>query len=420
MAYFTQVKAKNKQGYKWVCVKDGPQDPVTGERNQVARRGDTKKEAEARVDEAIRKLKDHGIDEKKIKKLPFDKIAWEWLSTYARGKVKASTVRVREKEIKIILKHYAHVNIDKVTSRMHQKMLNDLDDKGYAVKDKNGDLIYKPYTKTTIEGVHTTAGMIFKYAIKEKLRRDNPCIGAVIPEKKLTVEEIENNTIEEKYLEKDELFKFLDTTKQYGLHEDVEIFYLLAFSGMRSGELCALKWADINFETNEIRITKTLYNPNNNMRQYELTPPKTKGSIRTFDIDDSIMDLLKAYKKKQAKIKLANRAKYPDYHDKNFVFCHENGYPYIQKNIITRMNRLLKKTSIKKHATPHIFRHTHISMLAEAEVGINTIMKRVGHDDMNTTQKIYTHVTEKMKKNATEKIKNHFGSILKFEKTQEM
>lgn len=60
---------------------------------------------------------------------------------------------------------------------MHQKMLNDLDDKDYA--------------KTTIEGVHVTAGMIFKYAMKEKLRLDNPCVGAVIPTKKLTIEEIE-------------------------------------------------------------------------------------------------------------------------------------------------------------------------------------------------------------------------------------
>jgi integrase len=189
---------------------------------------------------------------------------------------------------------------------------------------------------------------------------------------------------------------------------------------MRSGELCALKWSDVNFDTTEIRITKTLYNPDNNMRKYELTPPKTKGSIRTFDMDDSIIDLLKAHKKTQAKIKMGNRHKYPDYHDKNFIFCHENGFPYIQKNIITRMNRLLKKTSIKKHAGPHIFRHTHISMLAEAEIDITTIMKRVGHDDMKTTMKIYTHVTDKMKKNATEKIKNHFGSILNLTKVQEM
>jgi len=134
------------------------------------------------------------------------------------------------------------------------------------------------------------------------MRKDNPCVGSVIPVKKLTVEEIENNTIEEKYLEKKELFEFLDATKQFGIHEDVEIFYLLAFSGMRSGELCALKWPDINFEISEIRITKTLYNPDNNMRKYELTPPKTKGSIRTFDIDESIIDLLKNHKKAKQKL----------------------------------------------------------------------------------------------------------------------
>lgn len=403
MAYFRKIDAKNKQGYKWVCVKDGPPDPVTGERKQIARRADSKKEAEARVDEALRKLTDHGIDEKKVKKLPFEKVAWEWLDVYSRGKVKASTVRVRQKEIKIILRYYAKVNIDKVTSRMHQKMLNDLDDKEYA--------------KTTIEGVHVTAGMIFKYAIKENIRLDNPCVGAVIPTKKLTVEDIENNTIEEKYLEREELFEFLNAVKQNGLEFDLEWFYLLAFSGVRSGEMLALKWTDINFETNEIRITKTLYNPNNNMYNYELTPPKTTGSIRTIDIDDNVMKLLKSHKAKQSEKRLANR-KDPDFHDKNFVFCHENGYPFIQKNIILRMQRLIKITSIKKHATPHIFRHTHISMLAEAGVDLVTIMKRVGHDDRETTLNIYTHVTEKMKKDASQKIKNHFESILNLTKSQ--
>lgn len=415
MAYFRKVPANNKKGYKWECVKDGPADPVTGRRKQIRRRADSKKEAEARVDEAIRKLTEHGIDETKIKNLPFHKVAWEWLEVYSKGNVKKGTVRVREKEIKIILKHYGNVNIDKVTHRMHQNMLNKMDSKGYAVKDKNGNMIYKPYAKSTIEGVHTTAGMIFKYAIKNKLRKDNPCLGAVIPQKTLTVEEIENDPIEEKYLERDELYEFLDAVKKYGLEYDLERFYLLAFSGMRSGELCALKWPDINFETNEIRITKTMYNPDNNMFQYELVPPKTKGSIRTFDMPDDVMSLLKAHKAKMNQIRLKNR-KNPDYHDGNFVFCRNNGYPFIQKNILQRMDRILKKTSIKKKATPHILRHTHISMLAEAEVDLPTIMKRVGHEDEETTLKIYTHVTNKMKKKANDKLQNFFGDMLNLAK----
>jgi integrase len=51
-------------------------------------------------------------------------------------------------------------------------------------------------------------------------------------------------------------------------------------------------------------------------------------------------------------------------------------------------------------------------MLAEGGVNLRTIMQRVGHDDSKTTLKVYTHVTDRMKKNATEKIKIHFGNIL--------
>lgn len=52
------------------------------------------------------------------------------------------------------------------------------------------------------------------------MRKDNPCTGAVITVKKLSVEEIENNTIEEKYLEKEELFEFLNAVREHGLNHD--------------------------------------------------------------------------------------------------------------------------------------------------------------------------------------------------------
>lgn len=411
MPYFQKVPANNKQGFKWRCVMEAPPDPVTGKRRQISRTCEKKKDAQKKAEEALKKIIDNGIDEKRTKNLTFEDVAREWLEVYSKSGVKKGTIRVREKELNIILKHYAKVGIDKVTPWMHQKMLNDLDSKGYPIKGENGEIIYKPYARTTIEGVNITAGMIFKYAIKNKLRKDNPCEGAIIPTKVLTVEEIEKDPIEEKYFEREELNEFLDAVKKYGLEYDLERFYLLSFTGLRSGELCALKWSDVNFETNEIRITKTLYNPNNNMKKYELTTPKTKGSIRTIDVPQEIMDMLKAHKAKMNKIRLANRLN-EDYHDGNFVFCRYNGYPFVQKNIQIRMERLLKYTSIKKPATPHILRHTHISMLAEAEVDLPTIMKRVGHEDEETTLKIYTHVTEKMKKKANEKLKNYFNDIL--------
>ncbi|GIQ67395.1 site-specific integrase [Xylanibacillus composti] len=398
MASFTKVKANNKQGYKWICVKDGPPDPATGNRKQIARRGDTKKEAEERVDAAIKKLKETKHDEKLIKSLKFEKVASDWLKTYSRGKRKKSTIRIREKEIKILNRYIAKAGIAEITPRKHQEILNDLFDKGYA--------------KSTIEGVHVTAGMIYKYAIKEKYRDDNPCVGAEIPEREVTVDDIENASIENDYLTRGELSEFLDTVLKHGKDEDKEIFFLLAFTGMRPGELCALWESVLNFKENKIKIIRTMYNPDNNMRKYELTPPKTKGSIREIVVEPEIMDMLKAHVRSMTKLKMKARLVEEDICEDNFVFCRPNGYPYIQKTLINRMNRLLNKTTITKEATPHIFRHTHVSMLAEAGVDLPTIMKRVGHDDMDTTLKIYLHVTEKMQQNASLKVQTTYNDLL--------
>ncbi|MBW7453858.1 tyrosine-type recombinase/integrase [Paenibacillus sepulcri] len=399
MASFTQIKANNKQGYMWICIKDGPPDPVTGKRNQIKRRGTTKKEAEARADKAINSLKDDGIDTKKIKHLPFEKVAQEWLLAYSRTGVKKGTIRLRKNSIATLNEHIGQVNIDKVTHKAHQNILNKLFDEGYS--------------KSTIEGVHVTANLIYKHAIKEKYIKDNPATGAIIPIKRRTVEEIENSPIEEKYLERHELEDFLGAVRLHGLEDDLEIFYLIAFTGIRSGELCALKETDFDFESLKMRITKTIYNPNNNMSEYELVPPKTVGSIRTIELDENIMMMIKALIKRRAKLRMVAKHFDPDYHDKKFIFCNDKGYPFVQKFVQTRMERVLRKTEIRKKATPHIFRHTHVSMLAEAGVDLPTIMQRVGHDDSKTTIKIYMHITDKMKEKATDQVNAHFSDLLK-------
>lgn len=390
-------KVKTKTGEKWECTADGPRDPATGKRKQVTRRGKTQREAKKRLESALRSLEEYRIDEQLGKKITFEAVASRWLEVYSLTGVKRSTVRVREKEIKILNRYIAKTPIAMITHSQYQKLLHD---------------IAPEYARTTVQGVNTTAGMVFRHAIKDKLIRDNPATGAVVPKKRRTVEEIENDDIEEKYLESAEVDEFLQAVRQHGLDLDLERFYLLAFSGMRSGELCALKWSDVDFKNKEIRITKTIYNENNNMKTYELTPPKTEGSIRSIEMEDEIMDLLESHRKRQLKVKMKYRAELEEYHDGNFIFCRPNGYPFIQKNVIMRMQRLLEKTNITKHATPHIFRHTHISMLAEAGVDLATIMKRVGHEDIKTTMKIYTHVTDKMKKDANAKVKTLYENAL--------
>lgn len=61
---------------------------------------------------------------------------------------------------------------------------------------------------------------------------------------------------------------------------------------MRIGELCALKWSDIDFKSKQISITKTYYNPNNNTAEYSLGTPKTLSSVRKIDCDDTVINVL--------------------------------------------------------------------------------------------------------------------------------
>lgn len=124
------------KGKKWVCVADGPRDPVTGKRNQISRRGKTKKEAEQKVKDVLKKLEEHGIDEKKVKNITFDKIAKEWLEVYALTGKKRSTLRIREKEIKFLNRYIAKVIVAKISHKKYQKILKDLSDKSYP-KDNN-------------------------------------------------------------------------------------------------------------------------------------------------------------------------------------------------------------------------------------------------------------------------------------------
>lgn len=393
-----------KSGQKrWICVADAPADPVTGKRRPIERRGKTQREAKDRVNSVIDALKNDGIDKRVSARLTFDDVAERWLEVYVATGVKRGTLRIREKEIKIMNRYFAKVPIINITHTAYQNMLLNLD------KDGNKG---KPYASNTISGVNTCANMIFKYAIRNKWIKHNPREEAIVPKKPITVEELESDGIEETYFESDELYTFLDVVLKEGLELDKERFYTLAFSGMRPGELISLKKSDLDFENNTIRISKTLYNENNNMKEYILDTTKT-NKARTIDMDETIMKMLKRLVTKNDAHKMEYRTLIEDFHDKDFVFQRKNGYPFITKSIANRMQRILLLTNIEKKLTPHSFRHTHISMLTESGTELPTIMKRVGHEDPNTTLKVYTHVTDKMKMRSVESVTLHHSDILK-------
>ncbi|MFC3634025.1 tyrosine-type recombinase/integrase [Enterococcus rivorum] len=93
---------------------------------------------------------------------------------------------------------------------------------------------------------------------------------------------------------------------------------------------------------------------------------------------------------------------------KNIVFLEEDlflfvylkngfcGYPLTKEYVNNKIKKYTRKAGIEKNMSSHKFRHTHVSLMAEAGVSLPVIQKRVGHSDRILTEEIYLHITSDM------------------------
>lgn len=389
-----------KRGNTWSYMLDIGTDPITGKRKQKSKGGfKTKKEAQAAAAAMLTELNSGTYVEEK--KMDFEELSNLWFESYNKlgNPKKQGTFRVRNIERNILLPFFKKLIVSEISPDQYQKTLISIKE---GIKDELGNVLKKGLADNTISGVHSTAGMIFEYGVKIGAIKTDPTKGAYVPKDVKTVMDLEANDEIPKHLERDELVHFLNVTKGHGLEHDYEIFTTLAYTGIRVGELCALKEHDLNFEEDKIRITKTLYNPNNNYSQYAINTPKTKSSIREIDVDHEVMSSLKDL----LVIHSIERNRKSTYHNEGFVFARSGefaGYPLVVKIVNNRMKRLLKLADLNQDLTPHSLRHTHVSLLAEAGASLEQIMQRLGHSNDDITRRIYLHITKPKRKEAAQK-----------------
>lgn len=358
-----------------------------GERKQKKKGGfRTKAEAEKAAALLIAEVeRGEYIEENKI---TFGDFAKDWLKMYTNLGIKPSTLRLRNYEIGKLNSHLEKIKLKDISHKKYQKVIDDL---GASVK------------YNTLSGIHTTGQMVFEYAMKTETIRKDPTKYTVLKKDAPTVEELEQNSEIPKYLEKKQLSFFLESAKAVLPNEAYVIFLTLAYTGMRVGELSALKWKDVNLDEGTISITKSLYNPNNKLRGYVLIPPKSKKSKRIIEIGETLIEELRNHKDQQEDVK----EKISTYNDEDFVFCQfgfdNAGFPIYPALLRRYMKRILDHSKLGIDLTPHSLRHTHCSLLAEAGVSLETIMSRLGHSNASTTRSIYLHVTKTKSLEASQK-----------------
>ena len=157
------------------------------------------------------------------------------------------------------------------------------------------------------------------------------------------------------------------------------------YSGIRIGELCALRWEDVDFKKNCLTINKTIQrvyikDKNKNISKVIITTPKTKNANREIPINKDFLEILKKVKSDKEHYILTGNEKYiePRTYRKYF-------------------NKVLDELKIK-HFNFHSLRHTFATNCISLGVDYKTVSELLGHANVNITLNLYVHPRYSQKK----------------------
>lgn len=173
------------------------------------------------------------------------------------------------------------------------------------------------------------------------------------------------------------------------------------YTGMRIGEICALQFSDVDFINKTINVTKTLqrvYDPTNIEKptKVQITSTKTNSSTRVIPITEEMIKILQAMNQGNDTYILTGTNKYSE--------------PRTFRRKYTDFMKKIEIQPLKFHS----LRHTFASMNIENGADVKTISQILGHSDIDTTLKVYTHTSEKQKLKTIQK----FEKLLKETGTQ--
>ena len=157
---------------------------------------------------------------------------------------------------------------------------------------------------------------------------------------------------------------------------------LSLYTGLRIGEVCGLKWEDIDFKKGCISVNKTVerISLGNGKTKVVVGDPKTESSIRKVYVPTFIIELLKDHKKSSELFVLSGKLR-----------------PTEPRTLQYRFEKVLKKAGIRK-MTFHSLRHTYATLCIEKGMDIKTLSELLGHSDVKTTLNTYVHSSDKLKR----------------------
>jgi len=310
-------------------------------------------------------------------KVTVEQLIMEWLMKYKRVSVTARTLEFYLSISKaIIFPAIGSVPIQKLTANQIQNVITDL-----SIKQS------KSYR--TVKAFRDTLRQALNWAIDLNLIVTNPAEKTNLPK---------NDRNPEKESAKAIPVSLRATILQAAENDTImkPAILTLMFLGLRSAELLALRWKDVNFDDGSVTILNAIsIRPdfddfgNHTKRQTVVTSPKTVAGYRTLQAPPMVIDALKEWKS-------YIDAKKPEHSD--FVFCStKSGNMRTYNAFRTSYRNFLKRNDLDGYnISLHSYRHTFATLLLEKNVNPKIVSKLLGHADISITLGTYSHVMKEV------------------------
>lgn len=268
------------------------------------------------------------------------------------------------------------------------------------------------YSNSVIDKIYSLMSSAYDVAVINKIVLNNPFnikFAIIKPKSIKNDKKVEALTINEQKQFEIELDKYYEPYRT--------ILFIALYSGMRIGEILALNISDIDFENNQIHITKTLTKDSeDNVILGNKT--KTYSGMRNVPILINLKPIIENY--------IINLQKY----NNDYLFMYDNHFIYptvinahfkrICKDANIRVETIkdshLKKDGTRKNlktsnVNTHMLRHTFATRCIEAGISPVVLSRILGHKDIETTLNTYTDVFNRFKQDEINKIDNYFNGL---------
>lgn len=182
----------------------------------------------------------------------------------------------------------------------------------------------------------------------------------------------------------EEVAQFIEVARQD--RQGMVLVFMVSL-GLRRGEACGLRWANVDLERGACRIVENLVTLEG---KPHISTPKSANGRRTVPLSQEAAALLRAWQAAQAEERAAMGE---DWQDSGYVFTTYKGTPLHPDNLNRALNRLCERAGVRRIRV-HDLRHTYASLMLSRQVPLEVVSKQLGHSTPAFTLGTYRHVSQ--------------------------